>query len=113
MLIHVSAASWQQTFDTINEVMERLPESRMNRPDAALIADEFAETARLMQHACRRGLWLKETDQAKATEQRKALAEDMRGIIAEQRRLWLARNRPGGLDDSIARFERLLAEYEA
>ena len=108
----VSAASWQQTFDTINEIMDRLPESRMNRPDAALIADEFTQTARLMQHGCRRGMWLHETDQAKAAEQRKALAEDMRGIIAEQRRLWLARNQPGGLDDSIARFERLLAEYE-
>jgi hypothetical protein len=109
----VSASNWQQASQSISEIMDRLPESRMNRPDAALVADEFTQTARLMQHACQRGLWLHEEDETQADEQRQALAADMRGIIAEQRRLWLARNQPGGLDDSIARFEKLLAEYEA
>jgi hypothetical protein len=33
-------------------------------------------------------------------------------IIAEHRRLWRARNREGGLEDSVARLEPLLAEYE-
>ena len=32
--------------------------------------------------------------------------------MTEFRDIWLARNRPGGLDDSLIRMERMLAEYE-
>jgi hypothetical protein len=42
---------------------------------------------------------------------RRELDQDMHGFIAEYRRLWLARNRPGGLADSVARFEHARAEY--
>lgn len=33
-----------------------------------------------------------------------ALAEEQAGLIARQRALWLARSRPGGLEDSVAKF---------
>lgn len=39
------------------------------------------------------------------------LAADLRRIIASQRRIWLRRNRPGGLRDSLAHFRRNLDEY--
>lgn len=47
-----------------------------------------------------RGLYAHNLDAAQA----QALADDMRAIIAEHREVWLARNRPGGLPDSVARF---------
>jgi hypothetical protein len=39
------------------------------------------------------------------------LAEDLRAIMADYREVWLARNRPGGLKDSLARLEPALADY--
>ena len=43
---------------------------------------------------------------------RRELDEDMQAIIAEYRQLWLARNRPGGLEDSVGRLERARADYQ-
>jgi len=42
---------------------------------------------------------------------RQELTVDLEGIIAEYRWLWLARNRPEGLDDSAGWLERLLGRY--
>ncbi len=39
------------------------------------------------------------------------LRRDLAGAIREQRACWLERSRPGGLDDSVARLEAILAEY--
>ena len=39
------------------------------------------------------------------------LADEMDHLLADYRRTWLARNRPGGLAESAARFERLLQLY--
>jgi hypothetical protein len=41
------------------------------------------------------------------------LADRLDVIIDEHRRLWLARNRPGGLSDSVSRLERLADSYRA
>ncbi len=43
---------------------------------------------------------------------RHGLAEALRPIIAEHERLWLARNRPGGLPDSLAWLRHLEGCYE-
>ena len=36
---------------------------------------------------------------------------DMLGVMQEYTRLWLARNRSGGLGDSVARFDKARADY--
>ena len=36
---------------------------------------------------------------------------DLREIMIEYQNLWLARNRPGGLVDSLARFEKTRQDY--
>lgn len=79
-----------------------LRRARMERPDAELIQAEFAQAARMATHACDRAL----------PTNNDALAADLREIIAEHRRLWLARNRPGGLADSAARLEARLKDYQ-
>jgi hypothetical protein len=43
--------------------------------------------------------------------ERAALAAALEPLMAEHRRLWLARNRPGGLEESSAWLERLLGAY--
>ena len=37
---------------------------------------------------------------------------DAAEIIAEQEALWLARSRPGGLKDSLARMEKMRRDYQ-
>jgi len=89
--------------------------ARMARPDAALIADEFRNAAALLRHACRLGIARLHTESGEiasfSTETRRVLASELEEIITEFRRLWLARNRPGGLADSVVRMERLLTMY--
>lgn len=70
-------------------------------------SDEFANASSMLLHACRRGMWkLEATTQSPAK-----LAEDLRHILSEHQRLWLIRNRPGGLSDSIGRLKPNLDEY--
>ena len=87
----------------IEQILRPLAGARMDRPDAALIQAEFINAAQMMLHGCDRGL----------RKDPRALAEELRAIIAEHRRLWLARNRPGGLADSARRLEQRLEDYHA
>lgn len=104
------------TLDAIDEAVTDLavgPGTAAPGRDAAeadLVRAEFANTARLLRHACRRGLLLLEAEPDPASVKRE-LATDLSELVEEYRRLWLARNRPGGLDDSVARFEPLYADY--
>ena len=101
----------------IERVIAALPQARMARADAAQISDEFAHAAALLRHACCLGIARLQADSdaisAIPAATRTALAEELEGLIADYRRLWLARNRPGGLDDSAGRLEKLLALYRA
>ena len=47
-----------------------------------------------------------------SAEKRDELASGMRTILGEHRRLWSARNRVGGLQDSERVFEERLREYQ-
>jgi hypothetical protein len=92
----------------IEAVADGLAGVRLRTPDGAVVGDEFRNAARMLRHACRRGLMLMD---GKAPD-RRWLAADLRDILGEHRRLWLARNRPGGLQDSVRALERALGEYE-
>ena len=100
----------EAALDAVDDAMSPLAGERMARPDAALIRREYANTARLMRHALRRGMLALGGD---SPMERKVLADDLGEFLEEYRALWLVRNRPGGLSDSIARFEQLLKEYTA
>jgi len=89
------------TSEYIAAVSAPLANARMTRPDAALVQAEYRQAARMLQHACRRVL----------QENPAALKTDLQEIIVEHQRLWLARNRPGGLPDSVRRLEARLADY--
>ncbi len=101
------------TLDAIEVAIAPLEGAIMRRGDADLIACEFRFTARLLRHACYRILMAQEDDPAQQGVAKAALAAEMEALIEEYRALWLARNRPGGLKDSIARFEAVLATYRA
>jgi len=103
---NVTAEDFEATLERIDTILAPLPDVQMRRPDADTIKREFASAGRLLRHACRRALQLlgQETDTA-------AMLVDLEEAIAEHKALWLARNRPGGLEDSLARFEPLRKAY--
>jgi hypothetical protein len=105
----VPPAAFARALEAIDEVTATLPQAQLHGVDAALHMRELAQTVRLLQHACKRGLYAHSPSPAQA----QALADDLEAIIPEYRALWLARNRPGGLNDSVARFEQALNDYRA
>jgi len=95
----------------IEQTLAALPVARMAGRDATLVRDEFANAGCMLLHACSRGAWLRDP-RAVSAAMRRRLAAEMRTIIGEHRRLWLARNRVGGLVDSVRPLEARLAEYK-
>ncbi len=108
----VSVGSLRQTDEHIRSIIEPLESARMARDDASITRDEFANAARMMLHACRRGTAMLEGTLDSA-EIREELALEMNTILGEHRRLWTARNRVGGLQDSERVLEERLEEYAA
>jgi hexosaminidase len=94
----------------IEEAMGPITQARMERKDADLVLREFAQTARLLNHASRRGVWAVDPSAQNGIE--RELSADMAEIVDEYRQVWLARNRPGGLRESVGRLERAGAEYK-
>jgi len=110
---NVPPPALHRTLTAIDEAMHPLAEARIARPDAELIRQEYVLTARLMRHACRRGLLAFETDPAQVIALRRALDRDMQEFIHQYRQVWLSRNRPGGLTDSVARLKKAQQDYLA
>jgi hypothetical protein len=93
-------AGLHSTLEYIDGVIVSLDRAEMTVSDADLLKHEFTITAHMLRHGARRGLLqLGDTSLGKA-----ALLADLDAIEEEYRALWLARNRPGGLDDSAARL---------
>lgn len=104
----------------IDDAAAALPAARLERADAAVIADEFRFAAALLRHAAALGVARLEAARAGAREgaiaaidapARRALARELEPLVAEYRRLWLRGSREGGLDESAGRLEQLLARY--
>jgi hypothetical protein len=89
----ITMAGLAEAEAAIDQAMSRLTQSRGPR----LICDEFANAAAMLRYACGMG-------RSKLEPTGRDLNEEKRRIIAEHERLWLARNRPGGLVDSLHRL---------
>ncbi|HOV49635.1 MAG TPA: glycoside hydrolase family 20 zincin-like fold domain-containing protein [Anaerolineae bacterium] len=110
---NLSPEAIHATLDAIEAAIAPLEHAAMQRGDAELLAREYRFTARLLRHACGRILMAQQSDPMQQAAAKATLAAELETLIEEYRGLWLARNRPGGLKDSVARFEELLATYRA
>jgi len=84
----------------LTSAMREMNHSNLQRQDGKLIQSEFNNAAAMLQLACRVG----QRKLDPSTEDRADLNEELARVITEHRRCWLARNRPGGLNDSAARL---------
>ena len=86
------------------------------RPAGAAAAwhDELALTCAMLSHACEFAESFLQTANFRAAEivqpQRRRLHDHLEPIIAEYRRLWALRSRPGGLENSVKRLLSLQRE---
>ncbi|MCI0484908.1 MAG: beta-N-acetylhexosaminidase, partial [candidate division NC10 bacterium] len=107
----------EETRAYVDEVMAPLSDACMARPDAETILEEFRWVADMLRLACRLGtarvrIGLGAPISALPAQSRNEVGEELRTLIGQHRKLWQRRNRPGGLDDSAARLERVLALLE-
>jgi hexosaminidase len=93
----------------LDAALAALPRVRCGSPDGALIPRELAAATRLARH----GAWRIARAAGLPAPASAELRRDLEEAIAEQRASWLARSRPGGLRDSLARLEARLGDYEA
>lgn len=108
----VKTVPFEKILELVDEVLLPLPQAQIERQDRALIQGEFQLVARLLRHACRRGMLALEQP---ASQKSVALAEDLNvdllEIMSEYQQIWLARNQNGGLAESLARFEKARWDY--
>ncbi len=82
---------------------------QLQRSDANLIYDELNITIQLLKLACRRLLTLINPQDPSSYN---INLHEVDVIIDEYSRLWKLRNRPGGLQDSLKRFDALISEVK-
>jgi hypothetical protein len=98
----------EATIAELSRAIAALPNARSTVPDGAQTVHELAVAARLARH----GAWRLARSAQLPCPSDAELRRDLGEAIAEQRAAWLARSRPGGLVDSLARLERTRATYE-
>jgi len=110
----VRAGGFEDTSAQLAELAGRLGASRMRRPDAEQIVDEYRCAVEMADAGAAIGAakYARVTG-ASASKLRpmyRRAAKRLDALLPEYERLWLARNRPGGLRDSTARLTSLAAQ---
>lgn len=103
----VTADEFASAQAAMKRAIEPISGSAMGRPDGALIIEEFRFAAHLLTHSCARGQFLLDH----GSHAPFMLAQDAKALIVEHERIWTARNRLGGLADSVSRIERMESDY--
>lgn len=93
----------------LTKLQTQLSQTNMQTPDADIVIAEYQQASALMQHTAKWLGFIRGESEQSAHE----LLQELDGLIAQQRDVWLARNRRGGLEDSIARFDSMRQDYLA
>ena len=113
----VSVKKLQNSIKKIDELITELNYTKMDCEDADWIIEEIKNNVSFAKHSYNIGIAKFETQSSKIVgipiNRRKILTKELEEIIPEFRRLWLQRNRPGGLKDSSGYFENLLQNYSS
>lgn len=114
LLEGVTEEELDAVIDCVREAVRDMRRAKMKRADAQLIKDEFACGAALVELGCRIGkMHLASWAGKSVLRERKAIASKLEETIGEYERLWLARNRQGGLTDSVGRLRKALERLRA
>lgn len=100
--------------DAIDGIMGNLAHADMQRADAELIKREFTWGANMLRHACWRAIWALGLERNAGSDPlRQWLLQEADKLLPEFAAIWHARNREGGFAHSMARLEKMRADYLA
>jgi hypothetical protein len=105
-MANVSKADYDAAEKKVDAIIASLDSAQMECADAEIVKGEVRNTAAMLKLGAARGRWKLDAK----SEDAKDLKSRFEKVIAEHRRLWLARNRPGGLNDSVSRLSDRAAE---
>jgi hypothetical protein len=108
----LTLAAFERSLTSVEETTAAMQGAKMAHPDANLIHDEFALTIEMLRHACKRGMLAFETDAARVSALKDDLSVSLSHLLEDHQRIWLMRNRSGGLTTSTARLEKLKEDYD-
>ncbi|MCM8824547.1 MAG: family 20 glycosylhydrolase [Candidatus Omnitrophica bacterium] len=77
---------------------------RIKNNEESLVRNEFENAARLLKHSCKKGMIIIDTYTRGKIPTRnvlKKMIDDVEQIIHEHKKLWLKRNKPGGLEEGV------------
>jgi len=106
---------YQSIIEYTSILKERLDEAQMERTDAALILDEYRNAVRMIHLGALTKKYIlqkREHSAAENIELLQQLKQLNETVIEEHKRLWLARNRSGGLDRSLQALQDLNQQIE-
>ncbi|MCR2803819.1 beta-N-acetylhexosaminidase [Paenibacillus soyae] len=106
---------YEEMQDWLRSREEELSGLRLDLPDAELIKEELRNALRLVAHGAGLHRYIFGLELPDAEAERAWLAHlqaDLADIIETFNRLWLARNRQGGLEASARNLYKLLGQYE-
>jgi hypothetical protein len=109
--IGLTASGLDAVIGRIDDALGLLKQAQPDKLEGGRVGEELRHGAALAKLACRLGMERVAAGGAVASipaEKRRALRRELEGSIEEFRRLWLIRNRPGGLEDSCRRFGPLM-----
>lgn len=97
----------------INGLVPILDETCMQCEDSDLIYSEYKNSVRFLLHAIDYAIYkLSDRSDDSTKKLLKSMIEDIAVLIENHKTLWLARNKPGGLQNSISYLECLKKMYE-
>jgi hypothetical protein len=91
--------------EVIDQVSTRLWHGQNQRQDGELIRCEFALAAHMLRHTCQRGLLAQDTDAGHKVSQSRLLSQDLDKLLDKYKAIWLERNRPYGLEETLPYFK--------
>lgn len=93
--------------ERISRILDRLEQTELVSSDAQLVLREWINTTQLLLQGCMRGMaQVKEHEKERVNHVR----ENLGHCLDEHRELWMARNREGGYEESVAPLLALLQE---
>ena len=111
------ANNFDRAEQAINLAAAPIERSTMQGNQADLVRQEYQLAVRLLRHAVQRGRWTIGITPGSGSSSSEvspdALLKDIDELMDEFTRVWLWRNRRGGLSDSLARFEIARHDYQS
>lgn len=111
-----TAEGLQGAIDHLDKNLQLLVNAPMSSKDAKIVKAEMTLAVNMAKLACKIGLARftvpnQELEKVSSSK-KKALSAEYENLIKEHQKLWILRNRPGGLDSSVRNLERGMMEIQ-